>query len=63
MLNIMFSKQMLNFLNLIKIQMFMEKFLLGKITKMMDINEEPQEQVSIKRLLTVVETNNEDEVQ
>ena len=63
MLNIMFSKQMLNFLNLIKIQMFMENFLLGKLTKMMDINEEPQEQVSIKRLLTVVETNNEDEVQ
>ena len=63
MLNIMFSKQMLNLLNLIKIQMFMENSLLGKITKMMDINEEPQEQVSIKRLLTVLETNNEDEVQ
>ena len=43
--------------------MFMENSILGKITKMMDINEEPQEQVSIKRLLTVVETNNEDEVQ
>ena len=54
---------MLNFLNLIKIQMFMENFLLGKITKMMDINEEPEERVSIKRLLTVVETNDEDEVQ
>ena len=63
MLNIMFSKQMLNFFNLIKIQMFMENFILGKITKTMDINEEPQEQVSIKRLLTVVENNNEDEVQ
>ena len=39
----MFSKQMLNFFNLIKIQMFMENSILGKITKTMDINEEPQE--------------------